>query len=50
MPLIKFDIIEGRSPEQLQALLDAAHEAMVNAFQVPARDRYQLCTNTLLTK
>lgn len=42
MPLIKFDIIEGRSPEQLQALLDAAHEAMVNAFQVPARDRYQI--------
>lgn len=42
MPLIKFDLVVGRSPEQLQTLLDAAHDAMVRAFNVPERDRYQI--------
>ncbi|WP_028204485.1 tautomerase family protein [Paraburkholderia nodosa] len=41
MPMLKFDIIEGRTDEQVRALLDAAHEAMVQAFDVPATDRYQ---------
>ncbi|MDP9707525.1 UNVERIFIED_ORG: phenylpyruvate tautomerase PptA (4-oxalocrotonate tautomerase family) [Rahnella aquatilis] len=44
MPLIKFDVIEGRSEEQIRPLLDAAHEAMVQAFQVPPSDRYQVVT------
>lgn len=44
MPLIKFDLIEGRSDEQIRTLLDAAHEAMVQAFQVPPSDRYQVVT------
>ncbi|MEM5399880.1 tautomerase family protein [Paraburkholderia unamae] len=39
--MLKFDIIEGRTDEQLRALLDAAHEAMVQAFDVPVTDRYQ---------
>lgn len=42
MPLIKFDLIIGRSPEKLQTLLDATHDAMVRAFNVPERDRYQI--------
>ncbi|MCD7035639.1 tautomerase family protein [Metabacillus sp. GX 13764] len=42
MPLVRFDLIEGRSKEELKQLLDAAHEAMVEAFQVPERDRYQI--------
>lgn len=42
MPLIKFDLVVGRSPEQLQTLLDAAHDAMMRAFNVPERDRYQI--------
>ena len=41
MPMLKFDIIEGRTDEQVRALLDAAHEAMVQAFDVPVTDRYQ---------
>lgn len=41
MPLMQFHLIEGRSPEQLQQLLDTAHDAMVEAFGVPYRDRYQ---------
>ena len=42
MPLMRFDLIEGRSPEQVRTLLDAAHRAMVRAFEVPERDRYQI--------
>lgn len=42
MPLLRFDLVEGRSDEDLQALLDAAHRAMLAAFKVPERDRYQI--------
>ncbi|SFJ81474.1 Tautomerase enzyme [Halobacillus dabanensis] len=42
MPLVRFDLVEGRSKEELQSLLDASHEAMVDAFQVPDSDRYQI--------
>jgi len=44
MPLLKFDIIQGRNDEQLKTLLDATHQAMVEAFEVPASDRYQCVT------
>jgi hypothetical protein len=42
MPLLRFDLIEGRTDAELQALLDAAHRAMLAAFKVPERDRYQI--------
>jgi hypothetical protein len=42
VPLIRIDAIRGRSPEQVKALLDAAHRAMLSAFKVPERDRYQV--------
>jgi phenylpyruvate tautomerase PptA (4-oxalocrotonate tautomerase family) len=42
MPLLRFDLIEGRSDGELKALLDAAHRAVLAAFKVPARDRYQI--------
>ncbi|MGJ3699853.1 tautomerase family protein [Variovorax sp. AFSI2.2] len=32
MPLLKFDVIQGRDDEQLLALLDSAHMAMVEAL------------------
>ncbi|MFU2325625.1 Tautomerase enzyme [compost metagenome] len=44
MPLLKFDIIQGRTDEQLRTLLDGAHQAMVQAFDVPFSDRYQSVT------
>jgi malonate semialdehyde decarboxylase len=44
MPLLKFDVIRGRTDEQLRTLLDAAHLAMVDAFEVPFSDRYQSVT------
>ncbi|WP_369069314.1 tautomerase family protein [Kineococcus terrestris] len=42
MPLLRFDLVAGRTPEQLRALLDAAHAAVLDAFEVPAGDRYQV--------
>ena len=42
MPLLRFDLIEGRDDEEIQDLLDAAHRAMLAAFKVPERDRYQI--------
>lgn len=42
MPLLRFDLIEGRTDAELKALLDAAHEAMLEAFGVPSGDRYQI--------
>lgn len=44
MPLIRFDLIEGRDKKELGALLDAAHRAVVKAFGVPEKDRYQIVT------
>ena len=42
MPLLHFHVIKGRKPEALRKLLDTAHDAMLEAFKVPARDRYQI--------
>ncbi|BAQ18488.1 tautomerase family protein [Methyloceanibacter caenitepidi] len=42
MPLLRFDLIEGRTDDEIKALLDAAHRAMLAAFKVPERDRYQI--------
>jgi phenylpyruvate tautomerase PptA (4-oxalocrotonate tautomerase family) len=42
MPLIRIDAIAGRTSEQVKDLLDAAHRAMLAAFEVPERDRYQI--------
>jgi Tautomerase enzyme len=33
MPLLYVDIIEGRTPAEIQELLDAIHEAVVEAFR-----------------
>ncbi len=42
MPLLRFDLIEGRTDVEVKTLLDAAHRAMLAAFKVPERDRYQI--------
>jgi hypothetical protein len=42
MPLVRFDVIEGRNDNEIKDLLDAAHRAMLSAFHVPESDRYQI--------
>ena len=38
----EFDLIEGRTEQEVKTLLDAAHRAVLRAFEVPERDRYQI--------
>ena len=42
MPLIRIDALAGRNPQQIKQLLDATHRAVLSAFKVPERDRYQI--------
>ena len=42
MPLLRFDVIEGRTEAEMKTLLDAAHRAMLATFKVPERDRFQI--------
>ncbi|MCK1716544.1 tautomerase family protein [Bradyrhizobium sp. 141] len=42
MPLLRFNMHEGRTDAEIKTLLDAAHTAVVAAFHVPEGDRYQL--------
>lgn len=42
MPLLRIDLIEGRNSEDIKLLSDAVHRAMLKAFGVPERDRYQI--------
>ena len=42
MPLLCFDLVEGRSERQLKKILDVTHEVLVGSFNVPHRDRYQI--------
>lgn len=44
MPLIKVDIVEGRSEQDIRKLLDVIHSAVLKAFDVPKGDRYQIVT------
>jgi phenylpyruvate tautomerase PptA (4-oxalocrotonate tautomerase family) len=44
MPLVTIDLLEGRPPDELDAISDAVHEAMVECLEVPERDRFQVIT------
>jgi len=42
MPLLRFALVKGRDKESLKKLLDVVHFAVVEAFDIPQRDRYQI--------
>src|ERR1700726_798594 len=42
MPLLCFDLIQGRSESQIKRILDVTHEVLVRSFNVPERHRYQI--------
>lgn len=44
MPLVRIDINTGRSPEQVRAIADAIHDAIVAEYGIPERDRFQIIT------
>jgi hypothetical protein len=42
VPLFRFDVVEGRTDDQITALLDAAYAAQVEALETVDGDRYQV--------
>src|ERR1700729_2071738 len=42
MPLVRIDVIEGRSDEQVKQLADTVQNVMIDVFAAPERDRYQV--------
>ena len=44
MPLVRIDVVEGRSPEEVTELADTVQDCVVEAFGVPETDRYQIVT------
>ena len=41
MPLVKIEIIEGKSKEYKKAVLDGVHQALVKTLGIPDSDRFQ---------
>ncbi|MFF4020760.1 tautomerase family protein [Streptomyces sp. NPDC001843] len=44
MPFVRIDVIRGRRPEELRAIADATHRALVDVLDIPERDRFQVIT------
>jgi 4-oxalocrotonate tautomerase len=44
MPLIRIDLLEGKSPEYKRAIADGVHKALVEGAGAPADDRFQVIT------
>ncbi|MFZ6743678.1 tautomerase family protein [Undibacterium sp. JH2W] len=42
MPMSRVSLLKGKSPEYLQAVSDALHQALVDAYEVPLKDRFQI--------
>jgi phenylpyruvate tautomerase PptA (4-oxalocrotonate tautomerase family) len=42
MPYVRISLHAGKPAEYLRSLSDSVHQAMVEAFDVPADDRFQL--------
>ena len=45
MPLVRIALPKGKSPEQRRAISDGVHAALVEAFKIPADDRFQIVTD-----
>jgi 4-oxalocrotonate tautomerase len=44
MPLVRIALREGKSEQYRKAVADGVHQAMVEALDVPAQDRFQIIT------
>ena len=42
MPLVRFDVPRGKSPEYRRTLGEVVYEAMIKTINVPANDRFQV--------
>ncbi|MFF9557814.1 tautomerase family protein [Streptomyces albus] len=44
MPLVRIDLVRGRRPDEVRAVADATHRALVEVLGIPERDRFQIVT------
>jgi phenylpyruvate tautomerase PptA (4-oxalocrotonate tautomerase family) len=42
VPLVRIDLVRGRSPEDVRRLADTVQEVMLDVFAAPPGDRYQV--------
>ncbi|MCW2540080.1 MAG: 4-oxalocrotonate tautomerase [Frankiales bacterium] len=42
MPLVRIDLVEGRTDGQVRTLADTVQQVMLDVFAAPPRDRYQV--------
>lgn len=42
MPLVHISLLKGKSREHVRAIADGVHEALVESYNVPVADRFQL--------
>lgn len=46
MPLVRIDLMRGRSPEQLRSLADTVQEVMLDVFAAPRATATRSSTST----
>lgn len=44
VPLVRIDVNQGRTPEQLQALSRGIHDAILAVYDIPERDYFHVLT------
>lgn len=44
MPLMRIDLLKGRSDTEIKKILDIAYQIQLQDFQAPVGDRYQIVT------
>jgi len=42
MPYVRISLLKGKDPEYLKSLSDTIHQALVESFEVPPDDRFQV--------
>ncbi|HET8708051.1 MAG TPA: tautomerase family protein [Pseudomonadales bacterium] len=42
MPFTRISLLKGKSPKYIKTLADTIHQALVEAFEVPVDDRFQI--------
>ena len=44
MPLVRIDLVQGRTDDEVATLADTVQQVMEDVFAAPPRDRYQVIT------
>lgn len=42
MPLVNISLLKGKSREHIRAISDGVHAALIEAYKIPPKDRFQL--------